>query len=165
MFLLKHEYFSSLVYSKWDFLKKEFFSLSLVFVFINFIVKFIEFKKSNYVFNFGIFSIFLLSSLCVFFSFILCGMVKYDFYRNMKSKFNIFLYVFYNFVNFFLIILGTLILTFDNTPEKVLKFIMCAFILSIVIPILTYFPCYLVFKYQLKKFILFNWYLFLNLRT
>ena len=57
MFLLKNEYFSSLVYSKWDFLKKEFFSLYLVFIFINFIVKFIEFKKSNYVFNFGIFSI------------------------------------------------------------------------------------------------------------
>ena len=83
-------------------------------------------------------------------------MVKYDFYGNMKSKFNIFRYVFYNFVNFFLVILGTLILTFDNTPEKVLKFIICTFILSVIIPILTYFPCYLVFKYQLKKFSLFN---------
>lgn len=142
MFLSKREYFNSQVYSKWRFIKKEVIPITIILVFINLIMKIVEFKNSHLIFKFNIFLILVLSSLCIFFSMFISSYIRYDIYKDVQNKLGFFSYFLYNFICVFLILLGSLVLKFDTNPKKTIVFIITSFLLSLIYSIFTSYFSY-----------------------
>jgi len=142
MFLSKREYFNSQVYSKWRFIKKEVIPITIILVFINLIMKIVEFKNSHLIFKFNIFLILVLSSLCIFFSMFISSYIRYDIYKDVQNKLGFFSYFLYNFICVFLILLGSLVLKFDTNPKKTIVLIITSFLLSLIYSIFTSYFSY-----------------------
>lgn len=142
MFLSKREYFNSQVYSKWRFIKKEVIPITIILVFINLIMKIVEFKNSHLIFKFNIFLILVLSSLCIFFSMFISSYIRYDIYKDVQNKLGFFSYFLYNFICVFLILLGSLVLKFDTNPKKTIVLIITSFLLSLIYSIFTSYFAY-----------------------
>lgn len=137
MFLSEREYYSSQIYNRIKFVKKEGLPLSIIFSVMVLAIKISEFKKSKLAFTGETMIIFILSISLILLGGIISSFIRYEIYTDVENKLGKISYFLQYFINLYLIVLSGVVMKFTYDSKTVIYLIFITFIVCFLASIVT----------------------------
>lgn len=137
MILTEREHEVSQVYSRFQFIKKEGLTLSLIMSLAVTLLKIYEIiKNKDYYFNSRNITIIILSAFIIILGGLISATVRYEIYNDKSNNLGKVSYILQYFINFYMTILAAVIMSFNSKPKEILiniviSIFFCSFISTI----------------------------------